>query len=274
MSHHPVRRGFTLIELLVVIAIIVILAAILFPVFARAKEAANKTACISNLKQIGTAVSMYIQDNDDTYPDSRLATTFQDGTTPNGTACSTMGLNGSSLNLSDENPNGQPQIWCWSGRLYAPGHGSNTPPQTQALAGYALRLYNYSKSSAIFRCPSDSGVDRWGIPGAERVSYYQRHAQDIFALGSGNLKGSLISRPSQLIAFIEESWHDQQATDHYYWEATNEGPKGSNALYYDNHAKWQVVNYYTGNLNWANYDVNWFFNNNSWRYDADPVDQF
>jgi prepilin-type N-terminal cleavage/methylation domain-containing protein len=58
------HRGFTLIELLVVIAIIAILAAILFPVFARAREAARKTACISNMKQIGLAVAMYAQDFD------------------------------------------------------------------------------------------------------------------------------------------------------------------------------------------------------------------
>lgn len=61
-------RGFTLIELLVVIAIIAILAAILFPVFAKAREAARKTTCISNLKQMGTAVMMYVQDYDETYP--------------------------------------------------------------------------------------------------------------------------------------------------------------------------------------------------------------
>jgi prepilin-type N-terminal cleavage/methylation domain-containing protein/prepilin-type processing-associated H-X9-DG protein len=61
-------RGFTLIELLVVIAIIAILAAILFPVFARARESARKTSCLSNGKQMGTAVMMYVQDYDETYP--------------------------------------------------------------------------------------------------------------------------------------------------------------------------------------------------------------
>jgi prepilin-type N-terminal cleavage/methylation domain-containing protein/prepilin-type processing-associated H-X9-DG protein len=61
-------RGFTLIELLVVIAIIAILAAILFPVFARAREAARKTSCASNLRQIGTAMAMYVQDYEGAYP--------------------------------------------------------------------------------------------------------------------------------------------------------------------------------------------------------------
>jgi prepilin-type N-terminal cleavage/methylation domain-containing protein/prepilin-type processing-associated H-X9-DG protein len=60
--------GFTLIELLVVIAIIAILAAILFPVFSQARERARRTGCLSNLRQIGMAFQMYIQDNDETYP--------------------------------------------------------------------------------------------------------------------------------------------------------------------------------------------------------------
>ena len=60
--------GFTLIELLVVIAVIAILAAILFPVFAQAREKARSTACLSNMRQIGTAVTMYIQDYDERYP--------------------------------------------------------------------------------------------------------------------------------------------------------------------------------------------------------------
>jgi prepilin-type N-terminal cleavage/methylation domain-containing protein/prepilin-type processing-associated H-X9-DG protein len=61
------RRGFTLIELLVVIAIIAILAAILFPVFARAREKARQASCVSNLKQLGLASLMYAQDYDEKY---------------------------------------------------------------------------------------------------------------------------------------------------------------------------------------------------------------
>ena len=62
------RKGFTLIELLVVIAIIAILAAILFPVFARAREKARAAQCMSNLKQLGLAIEMYSSDYDDRYP--------------------------------------------------------------------------------------------------------------------------------------------------------------------------------------------------------------
>jgi len=62
------KSAFTLIELLVVIAIISILAAILFPVFGRARENARRASCMSNLKQIGLAIMQYTQDYDEKYP--------------------------------------------------------------------------------------------------------------------------------------------------------------------------------------------------------------
>ncbi|MCW3051327.1 MAG: prepilin-type N-terminal cleavage/methylation domain [Chthonomonadales bacterium] len=71
--------GFTLIELLVVIAIIAILAAILFPVFAKARESARRTVCVSNVKQIGLGWMMYVQDYDETFPPSNSPANSQWG---------------------------------------------------------------------------------------------------------------------------------------------------------------------------------------------------
>jgi len=82
------RSAFTLIELLVVIAIIAILAAILFPVFAQAREQARKTVCLSNLKQLGLGLVMYVQDYDETFPVAAwdtppIGTTDSDSHNPN-----------------------------------------------------------------------------------------------------------------------------------------------------------------------------------------------
>ena len=80
------KRGFTLIELLVVIAIIAILAAILFPVFARAREKARQTSCLSNLKELGLGAIMYAQDYDEFHPYCYFvaAAGFDDGVSKEG----------------------------------------------------------------------------------------------------------------------------------------------------------------------------------------------
>src|SRR5437667_35088 len=89
MNQWQKQRGFTLIELLVVIAIIAIFAAILFPVFAQARDKARQTSCISNMKQLGYGLTMYAQDYDETLPfgyrysdDGKLLWWWQDDIRP------------------------------------------------------------------------------------------------------------------------------------------------------------------------------------------------
>ncbi|MBX7132144.1 MAG: DUF1559 domain-containing protein [Fimbriimonadaceae bacterium] len=113
------RRAFTLIELLVVIAIIAILAALLFPVFSRAKEAAKKTQCMSNLKQIGAAITIYMSEYDDIFP-----------------------------HAVDPSDKFTPAIWDGF-----PEFQSRIP--YMPLLHEALQPY--LKSKEIFKCPSDTG---------------------------------------------------------------------------------------------------------------------
>jgi len=84
------RRGFTLIELLVVIAIIAILAAILFPVFAKAREKARQTSCLNNIKQLATSSLMYAQDYDETFFGNNNAPCTY--TLPNGTVSTSTNM--------------------------------------------------------------------------------------------------------------------------------------------------------------------------------------
>ncbi len=125
------KIGFTLIELLVVIAIIAILAAILFPVFARARESAKGTACLSNLRQIGVAITIYVDDNSDHYPKAG-------------------------------------EGWRTAGRPYTAnwvtaGDGPRCPSNLKKN-GYCLdvadpktgSIYRYCKDARIFICPSNA----------------------------------------------------------------------------------------------------------------------
>ncbi len=121
------RAAFTLIELLVVIAIIAILAAILFPVFARAREKARQTSCASNMRQIGTAMLAYAQDYDETLVLEALA--------------------GSGCVAGNDHPSGSRTYWM--GYL-------NTSPATYDANGGPLGSYigKSSRPAQIYTCPS------------------------------------------------------------------------------------------------------------------------
>ena len=121
MSQPKIRSGFTLIELLVVIAIIAILAAILFPVFARARENARKSSCLSNMKQMGLATMQYVQDFDGHYYPHRQAGV------PNPIALEPEAI---AAGMTTAGPEGNRMFW-------------------------ATLLQPYAKSYQLFACPSN-----------------------------------------------------------------------------------------------------------------------
>ncbi len=129
------RKGFTLIELLVVIAIIAILAAILFPVFAQAREKARQTTCTSNAKQWGLGFMMYINDYDETFP----------------------------LSFGLQTPGAPANIWQF-GHLVPPDWSRSQGAQTghfrgvSSLVHWANTVYPYIKNYGLYGCPSGSEV--------------------------------------------------------------------------------------------------------------------
>ncbi len=120
----PAQRGFTLIELLVVIAIISILAAILFPVFARARENARRASCQSNLRQIGLTLAQYTQDYDERYPYDEFAI------------------------ISNGDTNDDPVNGVF-GESFAPAYGLR----------WTQRIQSYVKNRQIFQCPSSTAYN-------------------------------------------------------------------------------------------------------------------
>ncbi len=163
-------KGFTLIELLVVIAIIAILAAILFPVFAQARERARAISCVSNLRQIGVASAMYTQDYDETFP---------------------CGWGGPSLEA-------QKCMWRYSLQPYIQKYGSQTlgpydsagytgqgvmvcPDQPGSSKDYGPTSYGYNAHSGMTRGWADFGGGAGGFPGNSLAAIFQPASYVAFA---------------------------------------------------------------------------------------------
>lgn len=194
------KSGFTLIELLVVIAIIAILAAILFPVFAKAREQARAASCKSNLKQIGTGWMMYVQDYDERTP---LNWWSED---PCGTSALTNFPNGQ---------RGRQPIMFW-------------------------RIQPYVKNSAVLICPSDGAPTSGGDgvnalnPGNCETVRFSYSSSDEAGGGSGVAGGGLglgegmaaIQNPaSMFLAFDSQRYYGTPETniDSFGWMPVNNG---------------------------------------------------
>ncbi len=208
------RKGFTLIELLVVIAIIAILAAILFPVFARAREKARQTSCLSNMKQIGLGVKMYVSDYDSKYPREWY------GALPDGNYA-TRGLNYREMLLPYIKND---QIWLCPSREgtfytchysgYSWGRGTNSWLGRLHGGSYGLNAGNYGR-------PAGSRPN--GISGAQE-SDIDDAAGTVFVIESDCLwmNPGFTWRP------------DPFNCDHMEYPHND----GFNAAYCDGHAKW------------------------------------
>lgn len=194
-------RGFTLIELLVVIAIIAILAAILFPVFAKAREKARQTSCLSNLRQLGVASLTYAQDYDEVLPTGERTVDGDDATTRQPTWW---------YNLVEPYTKSKQLIVC-------PSYIQGNDPANKL--GYGI--------NSCMMCPHWCSHDNWAsLSGIRRPSEIVLYADSSFWLGCcwtiawANICG----------AMCDESIRTPANTRH------NEG---SNIAYCDGHAKWQ-----------------------------------
>ncbi|CAN5598188.1 hypothetical protein BH11ARM2_BH11ARM2_34820 [soil metagenome] len=210
------KKGFTLIELLVVIAIIAILAAILFPVFAQAKKAAKKTSCLSNLKQLGTAFTLYEGDNDDTLPNAVFA--------PNG-----AGVEG--------------------GWIYYATFPANTASAGSGFDATKGSLYPYVKNADVYICPSDAqgrtSRDSYSVNGCALTI-------QTFGFATGKSSTSF-QETAKMLLLAEETSDESYDTDASFLSknGTNDGymilpvkylstrhSGGLNSAYMDGHAKY------------------------------------
>jgi prepilin-type N-terminal cleavage/methylation domain-containing protein/prepilin-type processing-associated H-X9-DG protein len=221
-------NGFTLIELLVVVAIISLLSAILFPVFARARENARRAGCMSNLKQLGLGMMMYTQDYDEQYAPALEGKYGNSSTYVNGAAC--VGLPCGTFYVSDgNNPDGKYASWM-------------------------DLIYPYVKSVQIFNCPSQTPLNK--TTGETLSSYgYNAYINGLYApiagLRTNNLplKIAAIPKPSEIVMFLDD--HNKTAIYaplYGGWQAIANSQtfvphfSGANIAFADGHAKWLAYN--------------------------------
>jgi len=224
MSRTNPRRGFTLIELLVVIAIIAILAAILFPVFAQAREKARAISCLSNTKQMGTALMLYAQDYDEAFvPWSEYwACTTQ----------KTQGLIPTTVNCGSDTVDRYwdalllPYVKSGNPALSDRGGVWHCPSGTQ---GVTVRSYGYSQALSWTPFPTPTAKAYYRYPNLPEMDM---PAQTIF-VGDGGTGGRMA------VPWFFQAWYERNCSGVY---PTREHPfrhnEGSNYVFCDGHAKW------------------------------------
>ncbi len=242
------RRAFTLIELLVVIAIIAILAAILFPVFAQAREQARSISCVSNLSQIGLAVHMYAEDYDEVFPMGGYTAQRNWEENPD------LNVYAAGAPCYDFNP-------AWKG-VKLPGipgpafTGCEYGSEFYRILMY-VQLFPYIKNVQVWYCPSDKFYQPNPTNLGEGMQSYHYFPNWVYnnwcpsggpfpcvkySDGKRDLSGQPVSELSdyysQRILFTERGVFGWEGTDSIVGGNSNTNhPRGYNAMYFDSHVK-------------------------------------